>query len=259
MKNILIILSVILLGIYLPGCKKIEGKGPIVTQKVNLPAFNIIHSNIAANVYVSKGPIQEVNVEGQQNLIDELDFSVSGNIVTIKNKEKIKIINWSSVNIYITIPEWLGFELKGSGNISTDNYFVSPNFTSAISGSGSANLYEITADAIDVEINGSGDLKSKAIFAKTMNTTISGSGSVKIADGTSSKMNLLIKGSGSFNFDNKFTADSAFVKISGSGDAAVHVVDYLNVKISGSGNLTYFGKPIIDVDISGSGKVKNGQ
>lgn len=259
MKNLLLLCALIILGIHLPSCHKVEGSGPIIMQTVTLPAFNAIKSNIAADIYVTKGLTQKIEIEGQQNLIDELALNVENGILSIKNKEKVKIVNWKTLKIHLTIPEWLSVELKGSGNIEGISDFESSNFYAHIGGSGNILLYSINSETVNYDISGSGDIKTNQLKAINFNTQISGSGTNTIIDGAVDNHTLKINGSGSFDFTNKFIADSAHVSITGSGNANLHVISYLNAQISGSGNIIYYGQPKIDVNITGSGKIKNGQ
>jgi hypothetical protein len=65
---------------------------------------------------------------------------------------------------------------------------------------------------------------------------------------------LRISGSGDISAENLILS-SAYIIISGSGDAYTNVDKSLNAVISGSGNIYLKGDPEISKTISGSGKI----
>ena len=210
------------------GCT--DGEGPIISEELNLDPFTGIELSINASVFVTQGPIQSVFVEGQQNIIDEIDRSVRNGIWEIELDDCVR--NMEPLKVTITIPNVTSLRISGSGELVSENVLV--------------------IDDIDLNISGSGDMDI-AMEADDIESRISGSGTI-IMEGVADDIDLEISGSGDYRAFN-LEANRANVEIRGSGDAEVFVRDELDVKISGSGDVLYKGNPSIDVEITGSGEV----
>lgn len=210
-------------------CEK--GHGPVVSRELNLSPFHSINLAGLGNVFLTQGPEQRVQVDGQENIIDLLELNVTNGKWNIGFAECIK--NADGLQFHIAIPQINEIGITGSGNVETVGQIESDHLLLKISGSG--NLYaEVEADQLQSEITGSGNIEMSG-SATTQNVRISGSGNVR-------------------SFD--LSADEVDVNISGSGHARVAPINSLTVRISGSGNVYYKGNPDIDISISGSGKVE---
>lgn len=210
------------------GC--LIGSGPIVTEELDLPAFNGVELSISAQVFIRQGNEQSVTVEGKQNLIDELERDVRNGIWDIEFDRCVT--NMDEMKIFITVPDLTSLKISGSGDIVSENTFVIGDIDLNISGSGTIDL-GLEADDINARISGSGKINMEGI-GDQLDLDVSGSGDL-------TAFGLTLR-----------TAD---ITISGSGDAEVFVTDTLLVRISGSGDVFYKGNPSVDVSISGSGRV----
>lgn len=210
------------------GC--INGSGAIVSQDLDLPDFDAVHLAMSGEVYITQGSEQSVRVEGKQNIIDELDLSVSNGRWTIETDRCVRDLN--DFKVFITMPDITELSISGSGDIFGENFFVVQDITLRITGSGDMDL-GLEADDVDVDITGSG------------NMTLEGAGDF---------LDARISGSGDIRAFDLQVARAKF-NISGSGDAEITVADELDVRISGSGDVKYKGNPSVDVSISGSGRV----
>lgn len=104
---------------------------------------------------------------------------------------------------------------------------------------------------------GSGDIYVAGIFNNNSGfvAAISGSADIAVEEGSADHLNLQISGSGNFKSFG-FTATTADITITGSGDAETGIAQQLKAKIRGSGNIYYKGDPVaVEIDINGSGKV----
>lgn len=210
------------------GC--IDGDGPIVTQTLELDDFDGVALKLPIEVIISQGDVQEVTVEGRQNIIDELELDVRNGIWDIETRDCVR--NVGNMKIFITIPDITELSISGSGEIFGENVFIIQDISLRISGSGNMDL-AIEGDDISATITGSGDMKLEGL-ADELDFKITGSGDIS-----------------AFNLE----ASRARVEITGSGNAEVNVELELDVKISGSGDVRYKGNPSLDVSISGSGRV----
>jgi hypothetical protein len=74
-------------------------------------------------------------------------------------------------------------------------------------------------------------------------------------NGSANQFTCSIAGSGNINgYDLK--AETAIVKIAGSGNVKVNATDEINASIAGSGNVYYTGNPKQNVKSAGSGSIK---
>jgi hypothetical protein len=210
----------------------VKGAGEVVSKDLNLDSFSSLELAISGDVILSKGSSQNVRVESQQNIIDILNTTVSGNTWKIKFDKNVS--NYKTLKIYVTIPTLTSVGISGSGNINTTNSFD--------------NL-----DDLNVFLSGSGDIQLNA-SGKSMKTNLSGSGNISL-EGASAIHDIKISGSGDINAFN-LEVEEASVQISGSGQCELNVSKNLDIRISGSGDVTYKGAANVKSKITGSGDVK---
>lgn len=232
----LLIIPVALL--FFASCSKdnrhIKGEGPIVQQSYVLNPISGVAMSIDAAVYVTKGDSQQVVIEGQQNIINNIEKYVSSDgIWHIGYHNPVR--KHAGVTIRITTPNFDYATLSGSGLVNTTSQFV-----------GLGHVY--------INISGSGSI-SMTVDANVVESIISGSGQIHLA-GSAVEQYINISGSGNVKSLDLQT-DKSYIQISGSGNSEVHVIEYLDVKISGSGNVFYIGNPQINANISGSGGIIN--
>jgi hypothetical protein len=104
---------------------------------------------------------------------------------------------------------------------------------------------------------GSGDIYVAGAFNDNSDfvAAISGSANIAVEKGSADHFTLQSSGSGNFKSFG-FTAATADITITGSGDAEIGIAEQLKAKIRGSGNIYYKGDPgAVEIEISGSGKV----
>lgn len=209
-----------------------RGQGPTTTRTLSLPSFSGIDLTIAGKVILKQGPVQLVEVEGQENIIDLLRLNVKNDTWEIRFDDCVR--NYQELVFYITIPEIGYLSISGSASIEGDNLFEGQNLILRISGSGNMDL-GVDYDNVDSRISGSGDIR---------------------LEGVCDRFDLLISGSGDYHAF-QLESNKGNIRISGSGNAEVNVANSLDVNISGSGSVYYLGNPYLDVQITGSGRVKN--
>lgn len=212
--------------------KGIKGEGPIVTKTLELDNFTGFELSLSANVELMKGSTQSVRVEGQQNIIDNIETDVQNGFWKIEFDKNVS--NHKDLKIYITLPTVDKIQVSGSGDIIGKSKFTG-------------------LDKLRLAISGSGNIDIEA-ETKTLECKISGSGGIEVA-GTSNTQEIAISGSGDVNSYNLIT-NSCTVKVSGSGDCKVHATESLEVNVVGSGDVYYKGKPnSVRSKVMGSGDV----
>ena len=242
MQNLKIILFGFLISFTLSGCFNFDddgglfncdrGEGDVITKKLNMPEFEGIKLDISADVFITQGDEQLVEVKGQENIIDLLQLDVQNDTWDIEFDGCVR--NHEKLEIFITIPTIKELRISGSGSINSTNFITGEEMELKVSGSGDMDL-GLEVEKIDARISGSGKMKLEG-KTELLDIEVSGSGDVHSFELTSEECNVIIKG---------------------SGDVEVFVTDKLDIRISGSGDVFYKGNPLIDVDITGSGDVIN--
>jgi hypothetical protein len=241
MKNFKWILGVLAVTVLAPGCffdfdedddflSCVNGRGSIVNESFDLPAFDAIVLDMNAEVFIQQGPQQEVTIEGQQNIIDRIRLTVRDGEWVIEPDRCLR--DFSDVRIFITVQDVRRLELSSSGRIFGENTFNIDDIELRLSGSGS----------IDLGLN-----------CDDVTATLPGSGTIAL-EGTGDELDFNLSGSGELKAFG-MQMNEADVVISGSGDAEVRVVNRLSARISGSGNVLFRGNPVVNSTITGSGRV----
>lgn len=235
MKGKLLILAALLLTVSTTQAQKwwgsgIKGEGPVVKKTIDIAEFTGFSLQTSGNVILKKGP-QSVVIESHQNIIDNIETEVDNKVWKISFDKSVK--GYKELNIYITIPNLTRAYISGSGDIISEDKFITQGEVQVgISGSGDIKL-DIEADKIMSKISGSGDISLRG-KAQNLEVSISGSGDIKGYD---------------------LEAENCNVSISGSGSVEVHANEELTVRTSGSGDVYYTGRPRINSRTSGSGDV----
>jgi hypothetical protein len=209
----------------------VRPNGFIAEETRVTPPFTGVELRLHGQVFIVPGPEYSVVVETSDNLLELVRTRVSGGKLIIEQERCIRC-RVDDINIYITMPVISEINLAGSGRIMMTDEWVTENLYVNVSGSG--------------QISGS-------FISKRANTRISGSGNVNLK-GATIDHNINISGSGRIDA-REMSCMNAEVRISGSGNARIHVSDFLDARISGSGSIYFSGNPAINSSISGTGKI----
>lgn len=209
------------------------------TEQRKLSAFTEISLRIGANVHLSQGNDQILEVKGDEGTLKKLITEVKDRKLIIRYPTKsIFSSKWNpgNVDIFVTIPQIDGLAVVGSGYITGEN--------------------KIKSRILDIVLNGSGDIRLENLEAEKVTSLLSGSGNLYLTgQQTANEFNSTLSGSGNVKATG-FPANDVNVKISGSGSCWVNSVKNLIIKILGSGSVYYKGNPAIDSSILGSGQIK---
>jgi hypothetical protein len=199
--------------------------------------FSKISLRTSANVYLTQGTTQQVEISGKRSDIAKLDTKVRDGKLIIDNKDNNGWFNWSgfdNMDIYITVENLESISVAGSGDMVSKNKFK--------------------CDDLDISVAGSGDLEFET-DAKNIEISIAGSGSV-VLRGSSEDNEVSIAGSGKLDAED-LVASEYNISIAGSGKCTVHAKDEISSRISGSGSVYYKGDPKrINNNSAGSGKIR---
>ena len=214
-------------------CEK--GTGTVVKQPLTVAAFHGIVVEGSLDVRLTKADVQQVEAEGQANLISMITTEVKDGVWHIGTKKCYSTDK--PFIVHIALPTLDVVSVQGSGDVKSTGTFA--------------------MDELSAEIQGSGELQL-TVDAKTVHATVSGSGDIDL-NGTSAILNASIAGSGNINAGG-FIATHAKADVAGSGNITVQAVESLDANIAGSGDITYRGNPVkVNKNIAGSGDIRHAE
>jgi hypothetical protein len=234
MKKLFVLVASVLLIMLQSGCKKINGKGDVVTENRSLSGYTAIDLSMSENVYYTQDSVYSLVLEGQQNVLDVIETVIENHSLVLKIKEHYTLGSHDPVKVTVHAPDVSHVSINGSGT-----FRVNSSWKGGTLGAG---------------ISGSGDIYLSELRAGTFNGDISGSGSIHGSTGVADYLHLNISGSGNLDF-RELEADTVYATISGSGSIKVWAVKMLDGTISGSGSIYYRGSPAVYSHISGSGSI----
>ncbi|WP_158085165.1 head GIN domain-containing protein [Niastella vici] len=235
MKNFHLALCVILLFLIFSSCRKITGKGPVVTESRQTASFNGLELKIDADVFFTQDSVYKVELQAQENVLDEIETTVINNNLQIRFRHSnTRIHSNDGISIYVSGPDVRSLTVDGSGYLEATAPVTPANLGLYVNGSGNIRVNNATTTQVDANIDGSGHITVSSGNANTANVRISGSGLLDVAG-------IMVK--------------DADASISGSGNIKVFATQNLHASISGSGSIIYKGNPAVTTHINGSGTV----
>lgn len=210
-------------------CEK--GNGIFISKKTELKPFNSIDASGQCQIYITQGNQHFVEVKGDSNLVELV--SIVQNRKTIDIELKNCIYDKSSLNIYVTTPEFSDIELSGMVFLQSENTINSKKLNIETSGASEINL-DLQVQKLKINASGACNMRLQGIADK-FNASFSGASKLKALD-----------------------LQTRIATIEGSGASNLHIntIEVLKVDLSGSGVLEYKGNPKISSDISGAATIK---
>jgi len=219
----------------LQSCRKIIGKGPVVTETRSTGSFTEVWFEVGGDLRFVPSDDYEVVIEAQRNVIDVIETNISGGELKVKVRNGVNLRSREDIRVTVRAPFVSAFTINGSGDLDVP---------AIVSASGPASI----------RVNGSGSVRINEVDAEDINLRINGSGKIRALSGSVDHAEVSISGSGDVDLS-AIQARTAATETSGSGTIRLQVSDELNVKISGSGSVYYKGHPSVNTNISGSGTV----
>ena len=172
------------------------GEGDVVTEVLNIDDFDGIKLMVDADVFITQGSEQKVEITAEQNIIDEIERDVRNETWEIEFDRCV--IRHDDIQIFIVMENIELLSISSSGFIRGENNF--------------------NVDDIDLRITGSGDM-DLALEATDVDGEITGSGKIFL-EGITDDFDIDISGSGDYRaFD--LIANRGDIRITGSGDSEV--------------------------------------
>lgn len=231
MKHIFFFLAAL---VTITSCRFTSGSGNIVTEKRSVGSFNGISAGGSFEVEVKIGPVTEVTVEADDNIMKYIDTRVSGNILKIGTED---LHNYSDVHmkVYITTPGLSSIRSSASAEVKV---------LDVLKGTDKLSFRASSSGNIDAEV----DVPRVETDASS-GATINLHGKTRYHDAQASS------GADIKTWD--LLSENSTVQVSSGGAARVHASVNLSARASSGGTVTYHGAATVSKTVSSGGTVVN--
>lgn len=189
----------------------VEGQGAIISESRVLNDFNSINSSIFAEIIITQGPLEDVIIEAQENILNVIETTVVNGELMITLNRCIDVIE--PVEVYVTIPDIQSLTLTGVGNFVSQNDLSLANLGITLTGTGDFDLRG-TVNNLDILLTGVGDVNAFNLISEVCNVNVTGVGNVEV-----------------------FVNEELNVTLSGVGDVYYMGNPDLTINITGMGNV----------------------
>lgn len=223
----------ILVAVLVTSCGKIKPDGTITSKDVQTEPFKEIKLGGKYRVFLVSGPSNMVTIESYENIADNLQIKVSGNILEINEKRETAGVDFYNLTIYTKFyPEKISIkdsvEMTVSGSITTDHLQLNLKNNATLIGA-------VSSRKADLEMF---DTSRANLTGFTKNAVL------KIAD--------------TANFIAPYwKLENLFIDSKNANYAEVNVKDSIKGQILNTAKFLYYNEPIRAFKIDKTAMVKN--
>ncbi|MCU1432356.1 MAG: hypothetical protein JWP95_1461 [Actinotalea sp.] len=224
-------LGLVAVSLALTGCSAFGTPGTRVTEEREISGATAVLLATDGDLTIEVGDEPGLTITAGENVMDRLTSDVVDGELRLDMRER----RWGrhgDIEYRLVLPRTERIAVDGSGDVLGDLGAV---------------------DDLQITVDGSGDVEASGLDLDGLDVDIDGSGRVTLA-GSAGRQHVAISGSGSFD-GHDLVGDDGAVLLSGSGDAAVHVVRTLAATVDGSGSVRHTGGAEVTSTVSGSGDV----
>ncbi len=230
MKKILFLLAAI---IALASCQSTTGSGDIIKETRSVGNFNGVSVGGGFEVEVRIGPVTEVTVEADDNIMKYIETRVSGNVLKIRTED---LHNYSDVHmkVFITTPGLSSLRASASADIKVNDLLKS---------NGKLSFHASSSGRIEAEVD-----------APEIETDVSSAATIKLSGQT--RIYNAEASSGANISTRDLLSEKTTVSVSSGANAKVHASITLNAKASSGGVISYHGAAVVNNSVSSGGSVE---
>jgi serine/threonine-protein kinase len=234
------------------GGVKVEGSGNLINETFEFSDFTEVKVENGFQVEVTQSSTFRVEITVDDNVLEHIEVSKSGNTLRIKPKSN-RLFRSVTMRATITMPDLYKIELSGGSEADIAGFNSSHELSVSLSGGSHMNSLrspsDITAGDADFNLSGGSHVTLSGITVGDAGFNLSGGSHVTLSG---SADNLDVKGSGGSHFNlEDFSVSNADVNLSGGSHATVNVDGTLDVNLSGGSHVTYIDNPTLgDIDVS---------
>lgn len=225
--------AVVFIALLLNACRQVQGSGNIVTENRTTGDFTGVSVGGTYEVEIKNGSSTGVRVEADDNLIKDIETTVSGNTLHIRTRDGVNFNN-GHYKVYIVAPEISGIESSGAADVKITDILKTQQKLK-LEASGAAGISgEVDAPEISVEVSGAANIKVSG-RTRTYDAEASGSGNIKTGD---------------------LMSETTTVHASGAASAHVYASVQLNAEADGAASIYYKGAAPVSQKTSGAASIK---
>ena len=229
----------------------IIGEGPVNTENIDIQEIKGVSIDIPATVYISRGDVQVVRIEAQQNILENIHVAYRNNLIHLNFIDPV--LRCEPIEVHVTLASLLEVSISGEATVVSDSVFVCGNeLLVNISGAGKVSLKAHAAMPV-LNISGAGVIDLEGNSANLI-ANVSGAGLIRLHNGLTQKSLLRVSGAGKVESDD-FGMNHCTVESTGKARVHVKVFETLNVKIEGDSQVFFTGHPSIVSQIKGNAKL----
>ena len=224
----------------LAGCEseEVTGSGNLETKDFNFSDFTRVEAHRAFEVEISPGDSYFVSITVNENLLERLAISQSGDTLIMDLEEG----NYrrTTQKATITMLDLRGLRLSGASKATVSGFSFSHSVEFDLSGASSLDLDNLEAGNTEFDISGAGRISGSIKMANGQ-FDLSGASTAELA-GSASDVSIEASGASKLRLGD-FSMSNADTKLSGASSGTIQVNDRLDVDLSGASKLDYIGNP----------------
>jgi hypothetical protein len=230
----LVVVVLMLTGCIAPLGAQITASGPVVAKEFDLARFTQVAAGSAFAVEITGGDTYSVTVMVNENLLDQLDVSVSGSTLRIYLKPGLGITGKATMQAKVTMPGLAGLDLSGATRTTVAGFN--------------------SEQPLDIKVSGASTLRGDMTSG---DARVDASGASTVAlQGGAQDMNVKASGASTVDFG-RFSSQDTTVDASGASRVTVSPSGQLDVEASGASTVLYVGEPAGQrVNTSGASTVR---
>ncbi|MEP6711210.1 MAG: head GIN domain-containing protein [Ferruginibacter sp.] len=228
MKNVLIIISVLC---FFSACRFKTGSGNIVTEKRSTSAFTGVNASGGFEIEIKNGPVEQVTVEADDNIIKDIETNVSDG--QLKIRVRTNNLHDAHLKVFITAPQINKITASAGADITVKDELRSSDEINLQASSGSKIITALDAPSVSADASSAGDIEVSG-RTKTFNVESSSGSSVKAS---------------------QLLSENTIATASSGATANVHASVSLQANASSGGNINYKGGGSTKINQSSGGSV----
>ncbi|MFT3981114.1 MAG: head GIN domain-containing protein [Ferruginibacter sp.] len=228
-------LFIIILGVtLLASCRMKNGSGNVVTEDRKLDGFTGVNAGGSFTVKLKQGSSYKVSVQADDNIIDDIETDVDGDVLEIHYKNGVSISN-ATATIYIEAPSFTFIGGSASANIESQNTLKSDAKLKADASSAADIQLTIDAPQVEAEANSGSTL---ALKGQTKDIDVQASSGAHLE-----AYDLL--------------SENAKAQASSGASIDLHASVNLNAQASSGASVNYRGNPAVSKQESSGGSISH--
>jgi hypothetical protein len=209
-----------------------KGSGDLETRVLDLSGFNRVEVGPAFYVEISQSDLYSVSITADDNLIDFVDVSRSGDTLRIGLTPGDR--SFTTLRAEITMPDLYRVELYAATSCEVEGFSFSHDFTLDLSAA-STLIGDMEVGNADFDLSAASSVRLRGL-----------AGDIRVDAGAASEVEL-----------GDFPVDNADVKLSGASHGTVRLDGRLDAEVSGASTLEYIGQPTIgDIEVTGASTLR---